>query len=150
MNSSSNITSLSDIQERKKQLESELDYSQKALIDSVTPASVSAKNFLLQDLIVPAIGVGAALFLASRLMSKRQKKNSQIHEERIETVYEGYSHPSASKSDYQRPVRERKIEAVERPRKKRFSSLIKLGSVIIPAAQAIMTAVQDSKGPKRQ
>lgn len=145
MNSSANITSLSDIQDRKKQLESELDYSQKALIDSVTPTSVSAKNFLLQDLIVPAIGIGAVLFLASRLMSKQKEKS---HKEPIESAYDAFSTVPPSRGNDQGPGQKKKSEAIERPKKKRLSSLIKLGSVMIPAAQAIMKAVQDNKGPK--
>ncbi len=148
MNSSSNITSLSDIQDRKKQIESELDYSQKALIDSVTPASVSAKNFLLQDLVVPAISVGAFLFLASRFISKRKERSNYVYEESVRSAYNDYPDAPPQKDHYQHPVQNRKIEATERPAKKRLSSLIKLGSVMIPAAQAIMKAVQDSKDSK--
>lgn len=149
MNSSSNISSLSDIQDRKKQLESELDYSQKALIDSVTPASVSAKNFLIQDLVVPAIGIGTVLFLASRLISKRKERSNIVYQEPVGKLYDDYADTPTFKRDQQQTVQKRKIEAVERPRKKPLTSLIKLGSVMIPAAQAIMKAVQESKPPKK-
>lgn len=147
MNSSSNITSLSDIKERKKQIEAELDYSQKALVDSVTPASVSAKNFLLQDLVVPVIGIGTALFLASKVMSRRKSANVQTKEEYLETNNKDRP-ASSSGMDYQRPVMTREIKVVQKPKKKRLASIIKLGTIMIPAAQAIMAAVQENKGPK--
>lgn len=143
MNSSNNISSLSDLQERKKQIEAELDYSQQALVNSVTPTSNSAQTFLVQDVLVPVIGVGAVLFLASRIYAKSKKRTVKNHAATIEENAGRTSVVGPETTRAYEPTEKRIAD--ERTSGNRFSSVVKLGSILIPAAQAIMTAVQENK-----
>lgn len=145
MNDISTITSLSELRERKEKISAELDYSKQALIKSIKPAGSSAGSFLLKDVALPVVGIGLAVFAVTRIMSNSKNGHPQREEALQQVSKAKITNAPAQQPGGYSPASEKLTVVAPPVRKNRIAPLMKLAGILVPATQAILAAVKESK-----
>ncbi|WP_020567056.1 hypothetical protein [Neolewinella persica] len=157
MSKSSNIDSLADLHARQAQVKHETKAAKEGLVGSLAQAPGKMKRFAYEDLAIPAMGIGLAVYVGYRLM--RSTNKSQLSPQQVMPAAQPMAPvpatPSAPTRDMPstenqapRPVKRSMPEVSAKEVAKsglNLASIISAGKLLIPAAQAIMSAVQDHK-----
>jgi hypothetical protein len=157
MSKSSKIDSLAELHARQAQVKQETKAAQEGLVGSLAQAPGKMKKFAYEDLALPVMGIGLAVYIGYRLL--RSSDNSQDSLEQTMPAPQPMTPAPMVQSaptgnipspQYQvpRPVNRPAPQTSRGEGAKRglsLSAIISAGKLLIPAAQAIMSAVQDHK-----
>jgi hypothetical protein len=162
MSKSSKIDNLAELHARQAQVKQETKAAQEGLVGSLAQAPDKMKKFAYEDLAIPIMGIGLAVYIGYRLL--RSSDNSQVSVPQtmpapqpvapapmIQSVPTG----NIPSPQYQAPrsVNRSTPQASRGGGAKRglnLSAIISAGKLLIPAAQAIMSAVQDHKAQQAE
>jgi hypothetical protein len=151
MNSkASNISSLSELRERREKIKAEQEAARQGLTSTLATAPEKAKEYALEDLALPALGIGLAVYVGYRVLRPAR----QAPEPTTPAQAQYLQHPQSAQQVDTPPVRvPRPANPPREPRPvptkavvKRsfnFAKLIAAGKLLVPAAQAIISAVQE-------
>ncbi|MCP9234537.1 hypothetical protein [Lewinella sp. JB7] len=124
----SKITSLAELQQRKKQVRMETELAKREFAHSIGTTKGNAGNFLLKKVALPAGGAIVGLMVLSNLLSSGNQKVPVVKETKVIHEYpDGRAYDGSKKS--------------RRNRAKTLTSIIGLGRLLIPIIQAIIGAV---------
>lgn len=116
---------MSALQARKREIDQELVISQRAAARTLQKTSTEAKSLVVKDFILPAAGIAVAGYLAYRVATRNQTPAPAA---------------SASLNANTPPPRQ------SSPRKSSaYQSLLRLGSLLIPAGKAIFEIMQEER-----
>jgi len=152
MSNVSNISTLADLRERREENSAEQKAALNGLTSSLAQAPARAKEYALEDLAVPALGIGLAVYIGYRVFRSPEPAPT----ERVETtVYRDapqraeHSEPEPRREPSESP---RRVAAVPRhqyePAKKglfNLGTMMTAGKLLIPAAQAIIGVIQNQQ-----
>jgi hypothetical protein len=155
MSKASNIDSLAELHARQAEVKQETAAAKQGFIDSLTQAPGKVKQFAYEDLALPVMGVGLALYVGYRLL----RSDNRPQESFSHAAPEPQHFPPAPVAESQQvrygapavaprpanPPRSAKPVASVAKSGLNLAAIISAGKIFIPAAQAIMSAVQDHK-----
>lgn len=135
------ISSIKDIQERQLEIKQQLSISKEAAIQSLHTSSTEVKTVVLRDVILPAAGIALAAYLTVKIADRFLSDPDQEAEEATSFAQAPLQSPPT------RPTPQRQSSAPQavQPKKPAFQSLISLGSLLIPAGQAIMDVIKEER-----
>lgn len=148
MRKPANINTLTALRERKAALTAEASTARQGLTSTLAKTPATAKEYALEDLAIPALGVGLAIYVGYRLL---RSKPEQLPIPYAQPAYEAplsaqvpFVHAKESKSarGYAVP------KASPPPAKKsgfNFSSIISAGKMLVPVVQAVVGIVQNQQ-----
>ena len=140
MASPATITSLQDIQQRKSEIREELATSKDAAVKSLSVASGEAKQFIFRDVILPAAGVALAGYLvvkAAGYLVNDQEEQSPPQDAPLMANQASRPHTVAQPR--------RVVVQPTAPKRPFFQSLLRAGSILIPAGKAIAEVIRDAR-----
>lgn len=160
MSKSNNIQSLSALRERKKEIEAEQELAVKGLSSSLASAPAKAKEYAIEDLALPALGIGLAVYVGYRIFRSNDGPGAR-ELQRPETLAHPdyaaasrYSPPervvrpamqSTAPAPTPQPVSQQQQLSETAESAFNFGSLIAAGKILVPAAQAIIGIVQNQQ-----
>lgn len=138
MASPAKISSIKDIKERQLEIKQQLETSKEAAIEKLQTTSSEAKTVVLQDVILPAAGIALAGYVTVKLVDYFLSDGSQ--EQPAEAVYvqQQSPQPKAAPQVRNRPQ-------ITPPKQPFYQSILRLGSLLIPAGQAIMEVIKEER-----
>jgi len=144
MSNISNINSLTALRERREELADEQKKAQKGLTSTLAQAPAKAKDYALEDLALPALGIGLAVYVGYRLLRPRK---SSGHAEVEAPVYREVPAGTTYSAPTSRPKEQPRRKHVAPAKKSlfNFSTLMNAGKILIPATQAIIGVVQNQQ-----
>lgn len=152
MSNASNINSLTALRERREALAAEQEAAKKGLTSTLAQAPAKAKDYALEDLALPALGVGLAIYVGYRLLRPR-KSSGSIATEQVSIQSAPAVAPRPAAVPAARPVAAARPQPVPPPRRSYsepvkkglfdLGTLMTAGKLLIPAAQAIIGVVQN-------
>jgi hypothetical protein len=152
MSKASNINSISALRERREEIKSEQEAARRGLTSTLANAPQKAKEYALEDLALPALGIGLAAYIGYRILRSKNRPEQVFQEPRPETnqVYTQRTVQGPSPSPTERVQRVQRAPRQEQARPVEgksfdFGKLISAGKLLIPAAQAIIGVIQDQK-----
>lgn len=161
MSKASNISSLSELRDRREEIKAEQEAARKGLTSTLVTAPAKAKEYALEDLALPALGIGLAAYVGYRLL-RSGKKEEQWEQEKVDQRVpqpapgprpartELASTYSAPAPPVQQPTSYREEETRKVVKSSlNFASLISAGKLLIPAAQAIISVVQNQRSKEQ-
>jgi hypothetical protein len=154
MSNPSNIDSLADLHARQAEVRQETEAAKKGLVNSLAQAPGKVKQFAYEDLALPVMGIGLAVYVGYRLLRPNRSQESYP-----QAAPEPQHQPQAGVAEnpqarYNAPAQAPRPASAPRPAAPmtnagksgfNFAAIISAGKILIPAAQAIMSAVQDHK-----
>ncbi|MFK8161525.1 MAG: hypothetical protein AB8H12_03595 [Lewinella sp.] len=157
MSKASSIDSLAELHARQLQVKQETEAAKEGLVGSLAQAPGKMKQFAYEDLAIPAMGVGLAIYVGYRLL--RSNDAPQVSNQAPMPAPQPtnpapmiQSAPTGNipSPQYQapRPVNRSAPQASAEGVAKsglNFKAIISAGKLLIPAAKAIMSAVQEHK-----
>lgn len=158
MSKASNIDSLAELHERQAEVKQESELARKGFVDSLAQAPGKAKTFAYEDLAIPVMGIGVAAYVAYRLLrsNNRSKQNLPIPATQPPVLPVATAEEPAVRSQVilpaPRPVSPPPQEDLDNNAAKTglsLAAIISVGRLLIPAAQAIMGAVQEHKANQK-
>ena len=155
MSKASNIDSLAELHARQAEVKQETEAAKKRLVDSLAQAPGKVKQFAYEDLALPAMGIGLAVYVGYRLL----RSGNRSQESFPPAAPEPQHPPAAAITESPRTRTNASVQAprsASAPRSEvpvatagksglNFAAIISAGKIIIPAAQAIMSVVQNHK-----
>lgn len=158
MSKASNISSLTELRDRREEIKAEQEAARQGLTSTLAAAPAKAKDYALEDLALPALGVGLAVYVGYRVLRPRKQREEEPqsavyppppqHLQQPQRDQVGTA-PAPSAVRASRPTRP--APAIARKAVKSSFNLAKLmavGKMLIPAAQAIMSVVQEQQAKK--
>lgn len=125
------ITSLDELQHRKKELRMDLELTKRELAHSMGTSREHLGSFLVKRVAAPVGGAGVALFALSKILSGGGRDREIVRETRVVHQYpDGRPAPPGD-----RPSPRRRKRAVT------LSTLLGVGKLIVPIVQAIIGTV---------
>lgn len=167
MSKASNISSLAELRDRREEIAAEQKTARAGLTSTLATAPAKAKEYAIEDLALPALGIGLAAYVGYRVLRSNKREEPQQPEVSFENAsargamavasYQAprdatvspptraYSAVPVQRPVYSPPPASRKMsdEAVESGFK--FGSLIAAGKLLIPAAQMIIGVIQNQR-----
>ncbi len=140
MASPATITSLQDIQKRKSEIQEELATSKDAAVKSLSVASGEAKQFIFRDVILPAAGVALAGYLIVKTVGYLINDQEEQEQPQSAPVI-----PAQTTLSPNNPQPRRTVVQPIVPRRPLWQSLLRAGSILVPAGKAIAEVVQDAR-----
>lgn len=131
MSKSRNIHSIAELKERKAALAAESEAARNGLTSALAEAPEKAKDYALEDLALPALGIGLAAYVGYRVVRKRQHDQARLHYAENGMPSRAYVPPA-----HQPP---RKSSAFS------LGGLIAAGKLLIPVAQAVIGVIQNQQ-----
>ncbi len=131
----SKITSLSELQQRKKQIRLEAEIAKREFAHAIGTTKGNAGNFLLKKVAMPAGGAVVGLIFLKNLLSGSDKnKLPVIKETRVVHEYpDGKPYPGKGR---------------KRSRTKRLASLVTMSKFLLPIIQAVIGALTTKEAKK--
>lgn len=155
MSKSKEINSLAKLKKRQQELNLEMKVSQQELVHSMGASRDNLQEFLLKKVALPAGGAILGLYLLHRALNPSGSAPSSTSGAEKEQMQAGAA-AGASKgvksnivSSRPTPSHTRIASPSAKVRKKAgfdFGKIVSLGKIVVPAAQAIMLAINESKG----
>lgn len=158
MSKTSNISSLSELRERREAIKAEQQAARNGLTSTLAAAPQKAKEYALEDLALPALGVGLTAYLVYRILRSKDGPEPVFPERPYVQPVRGTNPQPQSEREVnaahaplaQRPAPVQQTARQEYPRevvKKNFSfaKLITAGKLLVPAAQAIIGVIQSQQ-----
>lgn len=169
MSKTSNITSLTELKRRQEELAAERVAARRGLTDTLAKTPEKAKDYALEDLALPALGVGLAIYVGYRVLRSDDKKkpryvyaldeNDVLLPRQPAPAVVQQARPAPAPAPVQRsvppppppprpapPQQQQEDDDVEVPKSAiGFASVLGVIKVLVPAAKAIYDAVQDHK-----
>lgn len=154
MSNASNINSLAALRERREELAAEEQTAIQGLTSSLAAAPAKAKDYALEDLALPALGIGLAAYVGYRLLRSGKSKHNLGGEQPAvipaQTQWANDQPAPVSRAAAAAP--QRSVQA-SRPvisgetKKGAFNlaTVVAAGKLLIPAAQAIIGVVQNQQ-----
>ena len=124
----SKITTLAELQTRKKQVRMETELAKREFAHTLGTTKENAGNFLLQKVVLPAGGAIAGLVVLVKLLSGSKKQRPVINETRVIHEYPKHVQKKARRS-----------------RLKKLTGLVGVIRVLVPVVQAVIGAFQTHK-----
>ncbi len=125
------ITSLPELQKRKKEIRLEAEVAKREFAHTIGTTKGNASNFLLKKVAMPAGGAVVGLIFLKRLLSANDSKTPVIKETRVVHEY-----PDG------RPYKGR---GKRRNRTKTLASLVTMSRFLLPIIQAVIGAMTTKK-----
>ncbi|MEM6772543.1 MAG: hypothetical protein AAF597_18340, partial [Bacteroidota bacterium] len=117
----------------------ELETSKEAAVQTLQTTSTEAQTFVLRDVILPAAGIALAGYLTVKavgyVLGPGSAAASQPNELAKASVH-GASAPRPKKAS---------ANGAAKPQKPFYKSLLQLGTLLVPAGQAILEVVQEAR-----
>lgn len=158
MASVSPITNLSQIRQRRSEVEREIAASKQAALSQISSTADDAKNFVVHDVVVPAAGIALGAFVLSKVVKAvfRSSSNEQHFENtsaassmprslELPAPARPISHATPPPPTRIVPARQEVVAPVAGEREGGFEipeSVLKLGSLLVPAGLAIMDVIR--------
>ncbi|TXF90982.1 hypothetical protein FUA23_04050 [Neolewinella aurantiaca] len=160
MSKASNINSLTELRERREAIKAEQEAARRGLTTTLAAAPAKAKEYALEDLALPALGIGLAAYVGYRVFrSNKSEATPYINEPTGPLLPVPLARPrEEAQPAYTPPVRKQQVirPVPEQKRTERFEKngfnflkLLTAGRLLIPAAQAIYSAVQKQTEQRR-
>jgi hypothetical protein len=147
MSKASNINSLAALRERRREIASEQKAAKQGLTSTLAQAPAKAKDYALEDLALPALGIGLAFYVGYRLLRSRKTADHVTGQVPQQTaVAAGPPAPARTRAE-SRPLPTPPRNNAQPAKKSllNLSTLMTAGKLLIPAAQAIFGVVQDQR-----
>jgi|AntRauTorckE5430_2_1112549.scaffolds.fasta_scaffold01190_3 hypothetical protein len=159
MSKPTNISSLSALRERKAELAAEAITARQGLTSTLAKTPATAKEYALEDLAIPALGMGLAIYVGYRLLRPKRK---QLPLSYAQPAYEApvfaqlpYVHAKET-VETDSPQRQRITSpqpqaptATNKPGAAKggfnFSNIMTVGKILVPAVQAVVGIVQNQQ-----
>lgn len=155
MSKASNISSLSELRDRREEIKTEQEAARRGLTSSLASAPSKAKEYALEDLALPALGIGLAAYVAYRVLRSDEMPQQQQQQVNPAPQPQGprpqegpvaRPAPRAAAAQPVRPVQEARGTRQEVTKSSfDFGSILTVGKLLIPAAQAIVGVIQQAK-----
>lgn len=152
MSKTSNITSMAELHKRQEELKQEQEAAQAGLASSLKRTPRTMSRFAYEDLALPAMGLGLAVYVGYRLL--RNKPAAPAPAVAEEPLPEQQPAP-AEMGPAPQPERIRRTTPSPTPTQEQrsapegggfnFKSLISAGKILVPAAQAIISVIQSQQ-----
>ncbi len=130
MSKTSNINSLAALRERREEIATEQEAARKGLTSTLAEAPAKAKDYAIEDLALPALGIGLAIYVGYRVLRPRQSPDYEEVEMAAHQVPVNQPHSVAA------PAQKSLFS---------ISTLMTAGKILVPAVQAIIGVIQESK-----
>jgi hypothetical protein len=155
MSKASNIDSLAELHARQAEVKQETEVAKKGFVDSLAQAPGKVKQFAYEDLALPVMGIGLAVYVAYRLLRSDKGAQNSLQQAVPEPQY--LPPPTVTErppTRHSAPVPAPRPASPPRPdvpgatvakSSLNLAAIISAGKMLIPAAQAIMSAVQEHK-----
>ncbi len=142
-----NISSLSELRERKKELRMDMELSKREFAHSIGTNRSNVSNFLLKKVAAPVGGAGLALLFLNKVLSSSgsDKGRETIRETRVIHQYPDGKPVAAAENYAARAAGPNGL--TRREKKKLFSiaTIASLAKVVIPIIQAIIGTITAHK-----
>lgn len=156
MSKTSSISSLSELRERQEEIKAEQAAARNGLTSTLAAAPQKAKEYALEDLALPALGIGLAAYVGYRVLRSGKQENEEVRSVAHAAPAQHLQQPqrsqvaTASAPQVTRPAREARATREVQTREVvksgfNFASLITVGKLLIPATQAIIGVIQNQK-----
>lgn len=142
MSKTSNISSLSELRSRREAIKAEQDAARQGFTSSLATAPTKAKAYALEDLALPALGIGLAVYVGYRVFRSGKPQEEELYLDAHGQPQQDVRYHAAAPARGYRPA------PSSRKRSFNFSSLIDAGKLLIPAAQAIIGVIQEQQAKK--
>lgn len=152
MSNANNINSLAALRERRQEIAAEEQAAKKGLTSTLAQAPAKAKDYALEDLALPALGIGLAVYVGYRVLRPRKPSGpaapaaAVYHEAPAAPAYSEPEPAPASVAQPRpqpKPVLRREYVAPVKKGLFNLGTLMTAGKLLIPAAQAIIGVVQN-------
>jgi len=77
MSKASNISSLSELRNRRDEIKAEQEAARQGLTSTLAAAPAKAKEYALEDLALPALGIGLAIYVGYRVLRPRKQRGQE-------------------------------------------------------------------------
>lgn len=156
MSKASSISSLSELRERREKIKAEQQAARQGLTSTLAAAPQKAKQYALEDLALPALGIGLAAYIGYRVFRTKNRPGPVSSGRPYVPPVPGTNPPPQREANtaynaLPAPVSPtvRQDQAREAGKKSfSFKSLIKAGKLLVPAVQAIIGVIQDQQAKK--
>jgi hypothetical protein len=162
MSKASKIDSLAELHARQAQVKQEAKAAKEGLVGSLAQAPGKMKRFAYEDLAIPVMGISLAAYVGYRLL--RSNNTSQVSVPQTlpapqpmapAPVIQSAPTGNIPSPQYQapRPVnRSAPVVSTKEVAKSglNLAAIISAGKLLIPAVQAIMSAVQEHKAQQHK
>lgn len=154
--SNADIHTLNELRNRKLELEMEEKAAREGLTNALAKTPKAAREYAIEDLALPALGVGLAVYATYRVL-RSGKKDQQSAVQRVDeqaplrtshTAYPERPHPRATAAVPPPPQPAATQSATPPPTKKSafdWGKMLAAGKLIVPAVQAITTIVMNQR-----
>ncbi|MEM9527325.1 MAG: hypothetical protein AAGA31_11995 [Bacteroidota bacterium] len=153
MSNSKEIKSLAALKERQRALHLEMEASKQEFAQSMGQSREDLQDFLLKKVALPAGGAILGLYLLHKVLNRPSSPLQDTSPPIVEHAGAAAGannglKSSASVTSVSDPLKS--SPPVSRPAANKsgfdFKKIISLGKIMVPAAQAIMAAINESKG----
>ena len=132
------ITSLAELQQRKKEVRLEMELAKREFAHSIGTSRENTTQYLLKNVAAPVGGGVAGLWLLGKLIPSRSGKTREVVRE-TKVVHEFPEDYDERRAQYAGIGRKKKKKAFN------ISLLVGIAKLIIPIVQAILGAVSAQK-----
>lgn len=145
------ITSLEEIRERKAAVQAEIDRSKKAAVNQLQETASEARTFVLQDVVLPAVGIAASAFLLTKVVKAAFGSDQSRHREprQLQVIATENLPPPAEASsateNHSVPAPRVVVAPPQKTTNKEKGSLLSLGALLVPAGRAILEVIRDQQ-----
>ena len=137
------ITSLAELQQRKKEVRLEMELAKREFAHSLGTSRENTSQFLLKNVAAPVGGGLAGLWLLGKIIPSRSGKTREVVRE-TKVVHE-YPEGYAESIDRRSPAYRAGIRGEKKKKAFNISLLVGIAKLIIPVVQAVIGAVNSHK-----
>ena len=144
MSKLANIDSLKELRARKAEIQAENQAARQGLVSSLSKAPSKVAQFAYEDLALPAMGIGLAVYVGYRLLRSRKKTYEK-------NTVDPPTIPQALPAQEERYIPETRVwqrpQPEAEPSNATFSidHLLTAGRILVPAAMAIFDVVKQNQ-----
>lgn len=155
MSKSENIGSLEELRARKAEIKAENESARHGLVSSLSKAPGKIKEFAFEDLALPAMGIGLAVYVGYRFLRSNKSKpvtlppSAPMRVPASSVAPKQTPPPRPATQQYTPPPAGNNDTAEAVSAGFNFASLITAGNILFPAAKAIIGVVQNHRAKQQ-
>lgn len=157
MSTTKEINTLAGIKERQAEIQREIKLSQKAVVNQLKTTADDAKQFALNDVLLPAVGIAAGAYVLTKVVKysfrnqssattsvPAQKTSPRTPPKPVSAVgrFSSPEDPSGQVAPVTAPV---KVETHSVNKSAWAGSLLRLGKLLVPAGKAIFEVIKNER-----
>lgn len=146
MSKLANIDSLEELRARKAEIQAENQAARQGLVSSLTKAPSKVAQFAYEDLALPAMGIGLAVYVGYRLLRSRKKEYQSTAEAPADPQVQPVLPVQEKRNIPETRVWQRPQPKAEPPSNTfNLDHLLTAGRILVPAAMAIFDVVKQNR-----